>query len=201
MALRAAHLLVLAALVAAVAAGLALGATGQLSALTVTPARTHGTASGGATFGPIGLRNTTTQAFKVRVFPVLLGQDRQGGLLAQDDARSVRRASRYITVDRSEAVLPAGSSLSRTVRLRRPTSEHNFYGGLLFKATPRRGAQPSPIVTVYQLNEALLLRPPPPLQRIRSKPPAFGPRQTARSSESSLPSPTGEIPMSGPGDG
>jgi hypothetical protein len=139
----------------------------RIPGLTIAPARTHGIAIRGASFGPIALRNDTAQSFAVRVFPVLLAQDRQGGLLARDDPRSVHAARRHLSAPGKRTVLRPGGRLTRIATLRKPSRRHNFYGGLLFKGIPQRSGSSPQIVTIYQLNEALLLKPPPRLQRIR----------------------------------
>ncbi|MFL5907563.1 MAG: hypothetical protein ACJ75Z_08210 [Solirubrobacterales bacterium] len=155
----------LAVLLVLLALGAPSAAAQQLTGITLTPARTAAVGIPGETYGPFGLTNNTGNDFKVHAFPTFIDQDRGGGFVVRDDPGAIEEASRYLRVT-GGFDLSSGESESATARLLRRTSDHNFYGGLLFRARPARGESVPQIEAIYQLNEAMLLRPPPALQRI-----------------------------------
>ncbi|MCA1700468.1 MAG: hypothetical protein LC790_16840 [Actinobacteria bacterium] len=133
--------------------------------ISLTPSQFPGVLSGGVRIGPISLTNGTTVPYRVRAFPVLLGQHRDGGLFVRDDAASRARAARLVAVQTRRFDFPRGAARSVLARIRRIPRSRSLYGGVLFQATPR-GKQSGQITNVLQLNASLLLDPPPALRRL-----------------------------------
>jgi hypothetical protein len=143
---------------------MAQGAQGP--ALTITPGQVEGTAGPGQSTGPITISNTTGRAYSVTVLPVLVGQRSDGGLFVRTQAAPRALAGRLLRVaGRTNFPLPNGAARTVSARLHSSSPEDNYYGGLLFRATPTGVAQDSQIGAVLQLNARVFLRPPPPLRR------------------------------------
>ncbi|MDX6697374.1 MAG: hypothetical protein QOE65_771 [Solirubrobacteraceae bacterium] len=135
-------------------------------AIRLTPARAAGIVARGQTVGPFTLLNGTDQSYRVRVFPVLLGQDRRGGLNVRDDTASLRVAAARMAVQVSGFPFDPGAARSVFGRIRSAPPGQGFYGGILFRATPvaARG-RPQQITNVLQINARITLDPPPPQRR------------------------------------
>jgi len=113
------------------------------------------------------LANGTSERYRVRVLPVLLGQRRDGGVFVRDDAASRSRAGRYLAPERRSFGFPPGDARSVLARLRRVPRAGSFYGGVLFQATPGRPANPRQIRSILQLTASILLDPTPARRRLR----------------------------------
>lgn len=125
----------------------------------LTPARAAGVIERGQTIGPFTILNGTDRSFDVRVFPILLGQDRKGGLFVRDDPATLRTAAARLAVQ--VRGFPFGPGVARSVfgRVRSAPRGQGFYGGILFRATPR-GARREQITNVLQINGRITLDPP-----------------------------------------
>jgi hypothetical protein len=150
------------ALAALAASPAAAGAQDSALSIRLTPARFEGVIQRGETIGPFTLQNATNDNYGVRVFPVLLGQDRQGGLLVRDDPASLRDARGRLAVQVNSFPFPPGGARSVFGSIRRVRRGQGFYGGILFRATPVRRAQ---ITNILQINGRITLDPPPPQRR------------------------------------
>lgn len=137
--------------------------------LTVSPALAEGIAHAGVRAGPFGIRNFTRQDYDLRVFPVLLGQARDGGLFVRLDRESLATARSLMSVTRRAARFPPGASVAASALVRRIPAGHSLYAGVLFQATPRfrRGRVRPQIRAVLRLDARLLLNPPARLRRVR----------------------------------
>jgi hypothetical protein len=125
----------------------------------LTPARAAGVIERGQTIGPFTILNGTDRDYAVRVFPILLGQDRKGGLFVRDDPATLRTAAGRLAV--SVRGFPFGPGVARSVFGRVPSAPpgQGFYGGILFRATPR-GRRREQITNVLQINGRITLDPP-----------------------------------------
>src|SRR4051812_39062700 len=113
-------LLITAAIAACVAAVIPAAAGAQVPpSVTLSPAIAEGTARSGVRVGPFGIRNGTTQAYDLRMFPVLLGQARDGGLFVRLDPASRARAQDLMESTRSRAGFAPGARLAAGARIRR----------------------------------------------------------------------------------
>lgn len=133
--------------------------------LTLAPSRVQTTASAGLALGPFSLRDDSDTDYRVKVFPVLIGQDRTGGIKVRDDASSLRKARRFLHFDNSGFSLTPGRVGSAGAVLRKVPADGGFFGGLLFEGHPkhRKGAQ---VVEILRLSATLLLNPPADQQRV-----------------------------------
>lgn len=125
----------------------------------LTPARAEGTIARGETIGPFTILNATDRDYRMRVFPVLLGQDRRGGLTVRDDPASLRDARARLAVQVRGFPFPPGTARSVLGRVRRARRGEGFYGGILFRATPR-GPRREQITNILQINGRIVLDPP-----------------------------------------
>jgi hypothetical protein len=137
------------------------------STVTLSPSRVEATAAKHLRAGPFGLRNTTSLTYRTTLHPVLLGQNRDGGIFVRADAPSARRAAELLDVYGAPQPLAPGQSLSSYVVLRRPARAGNFYGGVVFRNEPIGRAQGSSVRQVLQLAASLYLRPPRRAWRVR----------------------------------
>lgn len=141
----------------------------RLSALTLSPTKTIGTAVGGRVLGPFSLRNDTRVAYDVSVDAVLLGERRSGAILVRDDAASRRTASRLLGLQVRRFSLPAGQIRSVSGVVKHVAAGEGVYAGILFSARPRtRAAAGAQITNVLRINASQLLAP-------RHPRPAFAP--------------------------
>ncbi len=131
----------------------------------LTPARAEGVIDRGQTIGPFTISNATDQGYRVQVFPVLLGQDRAGGLRIREDAASLRRARRRLAVQTRAFPFPPGGARSVFGQMRRAPRGAGFYGGILFRATPVGPARQQ-IRNVLQINGRVMLDPPAAQRRV-----------------------------------
>ena len=150
------------ALTLALAASLAVPAT--LSAqdapsIRLTPARAEGVIERGQTIGPFTISNGTGEAYRIRVFPILLGQDRAGGLNVREDRAARRDAASRLAVQVRAFPFGPGAARSVLARVRRASRGQGFYGGMLFRATPV-GRRRQQITNVLQINARITLDPP-----------------------------------------
>jgi hypothetical protein len=178
------RLLLVAALAAASLGGLAVEAPGRAAAqddsLVLNPAEAKGVAVPGQRIGPFGIRNTTDRTYAMKVLPVLLGQNRDGGLFVRQDPVSLERARRLLEVsgDASFRLRPGGARSLRA-RLLARSPDDNFYGGVLFQATPPTLTRGSGVTQVLQLNARVFLRPPGALSRTSARLTAIRAEQSA----------------------
>jgi len=137
--------------------------------ITLSPSTARGVAEGQQRVGPFSIRNGTGRDYDLRIFPVLLGQQRDGGLFVRQDARSRRRARALMKPTSRRARFPRGAAAGASALVRRIPRAHSLYGGLLFEATPRRrsDARPEQIVALLRLNARILLDPAPAFRRVR----------------------------------
>jgi hypothetical protein len=138
----------------------------QSGSLTLTPSRAVGTARPDTRVGPFGIYNTTRFAFNTTASPVMLGQNRDGGIAPRTDAKSRALAAKLLEIGGRPLVLAPGGKADVGARLRHPTADHNFYGGVLVRNVPTEAARRQSIQQAFALNASLLLRPPAALQRI-----------------------------------
>ncbi len=158
-----------AALSAAVLAGAATAQTAPAPALNLSPSQFPGVLSGPLQVGPMTLLNGTQTDYRIRVFPVLLGQRRNGGIFVREEARDRKRAGRVLVVQTRRFGLVPGEARSVFSRVSRVPPSGSFYGGVLFQATPPRG-RPSArrqITNVLQLTASVLLDPVAAKRRLR----------------------------------
>ncbi len=155
-----------AALSAAVLAGAATAQTAP--ALNLSPSQFPGILTGPLQVGPMTLLNGTQTDYRIRVFPVLLGQRRDGGIFVREQARDRRRAGRVVVVQTRRFGLVPGEARSVFSRVRRVPRSGSFHGGVLFQATPRvRPSDREQITNVLQLTASVLLDPITPRRRLR----------------------------------
>lgn len=150
----------------ALAAAACLSAPGAAAAqappapsINLTPARAAGIVERGLTVGPFTLSNGTDRAYRVAVFPVLLGQDRKGGLNVRDDPASLSVARARLAAQVNGFPFPPGSARSVFARVRSAPPFQGFYGGILFRATPV-GPRREQITNILQINGRITLDPP-----------------------------------------
>jgi hypothetical protein len=155
------------ALLAAGTLALPAAAFAQDSApsIRLTPARAEGVIEPGQTIGPFTILNATQQDYRVRVFAVLLRQDRTGGLNVRDDRDALRQAGARLAVQVRGFPLGPGAARSVLGRIRRARPGEGFYGGILFRATPR-GVSREQITNILQINGRITLDPPASQRRI-----------------------------------
>jgi hypothetical protein len=155
-------------LAASLAAPAAARAQDAAPSIRLTPARAEGTVERGQTIGPFTILNDTHDDYDMRVFSVLLGQDRKGGLLVRDDPEALRQARRLLAVQVHGFAFPPGFARTVFGSLRRVPPGGGFYGGILFRATPRiLPGRPRPQITnVLRINARITLDPPPRRRRI-----------------------------------
>src|SRR6266511_2904976 len=134
--------------------------------LVLSPSRVETVASPGLRLGPFSLLNQTSTGYGVRVFPVLLAQDRQGGITVGDEGPSLRRARRFLGSTATAFDLPPGAEHSATGVVKRIPRSGGLYGGLLFEARPKR-TQRQQIISVLRLNASVWLDPPLDRRRVR----------------------------------
>jgi len=108
--------------------------------------------------GPFGFLNTTSHAFRVTMLPVLLAQDRDGGVLVRDDTASLAQARRYLRPDVHKFELGPGERRDVSGTVMRVPKAGSLYGGLLFQAEPK--TTHAQIVQALRLNASVLLDPP-----------------------------------------
>jgi hypothetical protein len=130
----------------------------QPPSIRLSPSRVETTIVRGLNFGPFTLSNATSAPYAVRVFPVLLGQRRDGGIFVRDDAAALGQARAELVGSMRAFDFPPGDARSVSARVIRIPASGAFYGGMLFQATPRN-RRPGQITNVLQLNASLLLSP------------------------------------------
>jgi len=141
-------------------AGGAGAQTAPAPALNLSPSQFPGILTGPVQVGPMTLLNGTQADYRIRVFPVLLGQRRDGGIFVREEARDRRRAGRILAVQTRRFGLVPGEARSVFSRVRRVPRSGSFHGGVLFQATPRvRPADREQITNILQLNASVLLDP------------------------------------------
>ena len=131
----------------------------------LTPARAEGVIERGQTIGPFTISNGTGEAYRMRVFPVLLGQDRAGGLNVREDRAARLDAASRLAVQVRAFPFGPGAARSVLARIRRAPRGQGFYGGMLFRATPV-GRRRQQITNVLQINARITLDPPARQRRI-----------------------------------
>lgn len=132
------------------------------------PARVEAVAEPGLQMGPFTIANLTGARYAMRVQPVLLGQRRDGGLYVREEPASLARARRLLAASAAAFDFPPGYARSVYGQVRRLPAGGGIYGGILFRATPRRaGAEPAQIRSILQLTARVLLDPPPSRRRER----------------------------------
>ncbi|HVE67941.1 MAG TPA: hypothetical protein VNB64_05105 [Solirubrobacteraceae bacterium] len=144
---------------ASLAVPAASGAQDRAPSIHLTPARAAGIIERGQTIGPFTLSNGTDRFYRVNVFPVLLGQDRRGGLNVRDDPVSLRLAAARLAVQVRGFPFPPGGARSVFSQVRSAPPGRGFYGGILFRATPAR-VRGEQITNVLQINGRITLDPP-----------------------------------------
>jgi hypothetical protein len=175
------RLMAAASLSAAAMSAPAAGAQPAPASVTLSPATAQGIARPDVEVGPFGFRNGTTQAFDLRLTPVLLGQARDGGLFVRLDRASRERARALMTTTRVRAGFAPGAQVAAAARVHGLRAGDGLYGGVLFEATPRREAGPaSQIRNVLRVNARVLLDPPPHLRRIDFAPGSLRAEQAGR---------------------
>ena len=150
-------------------------AAAQAPVVNLSPSQFPGVLEGPVRIGPMTLLNGTHERYRVRVFGVLLGQRRDGGIVVHDDRRARIRAGRILEAQVERFRLVPGEARSVLARVRRVPRSGSFYGGVLFQATPRRtpGASRQQIRNVLQLTASVLLDPPARRRRVRLSPGAI----------------------------
>lgn len=163
--------LALAATVVSLSAGaVPAAAQGPPPSINLSPSQFPGVLEGPVGIGPITLSNGTRQGYRVRVFPVLLGQRRDGGVFVREDPAARASAGRYLAAEQRGFTFPPGEAQSVLARLRRVPPARSFYGGVLFQATPGRArGRPQQIRNVLQLTASILLDPTPARRRLSFK--------------------------------
>ena len=144
-------------------------AAAQTAAVNLSPSQFPGVLEGPVRIGPMTLVNGTQERYRVRVFGVLLGQRRDGGIVVRDDRRSRARARRVLETQGGSFRFDPGNAQSVNARVRRVPRSGSFYGGVLFQATPRRprGTARPQIRNVLQLTASVLLDPTARRRRVR----------------------------------
>ncbi|MFL5895564.1 MAG: helix-hairpin-helix domain-containing protein [Thermoleophilaceae bacterium] len=163
------------ALIAVVVAGQGFASTAAGSdtppSITLRPSRAEGVLKGPLRVGPFGLINGTQISYGVTVFPIFLGQKRDGSLFVRDDPAALLRAKRYMRADLRRFPFPPGSSRTSPMLVRRVPRAHSLYGGLVFQARPKRTKAASPQLSkVFRLTATVLLDPPQPRRHVRFAP-------------------------------
>jgi hypothetical protein len=155
------------AALALLALAVAAPAGAQEGAITIRPALFDGIAQPSQRIGPLTIANTTATPIDVEVFPVLLEQRPDGGVSVRQDEAARAEALRLLhIVGPTRFTLRPGKARSLAAVLRARSTEDNFYGGILFQATPRQKTTGSSSITqIFQLNARVLLRPPKALAR------------------------------------
>jgi hypothetical protein len=125
------------------------------------PARAEGIVNNGQGVGPFTIANFTNDAYSMRVFPILLGQSRDGGLFVRDDRASLALARARMAAQVRAFPFSPGAARSVFGQVRRVPRGQGLYGGILFRATPRRttGRSTQQIRSILQLNARVLLDP------------------------------------------
>jgi hypothetical protein len=137
----------------------AAGAQVQPS-LHLQPARAAGTVANDIGVGPFTIANYTQADYAMRVFPVLLGQSRDGGLFVRDDGASLALARARMAAQVRGFAFPPGAARSVFGRVRRVPPGQGFYGGILFRATPKRTrGSAQQITSILQLDARVILDP------------------------------------------
>lgn len=144
-------------------------AAAQAPVVNLSPSQFPGVLEGPVRIGPMTLLNGTQERFRVRVFGVLLGQRRDGGIVVRDDRSSRARAARILVTDVRRFGFEPGEARSIVARTRGVPRMGSFYGGVLFQANPRRvsGAPRRQIRNVLQLTASVLLDPPARRRKVR----------------------------------
>lgn len=138
------------------------GAASMAPSVTLRPALARGTAQVGVRVGPFGLHNGTEASFRLRTFPVLLGQARDGGLLVRLDPRSLASARTLMSVTESSSAFPAGGDAIASAKVRKLPTQHGLYGGVLFEAVPQAvaGRREPQVKDLLRVDARVLLDPP-----------------------------------------
>ncbi len=148
---------------AAVAALLALAPAAQAQdqpSIHLQPARAEGVVANGQGVGPFTIANLTPDAYSMRVFPVLLGQSRDGGLFVRDDQASLALARRRLGAQVRGFPFGPGAARSVLGRVRHVPAGQGFYGGILFRANPSLATtRRQQLRSILQLNARLILNP------------------------------------------
>ena len=131
------------------------------------PARAEGVVENGQGVGPFTIANFTSDAYSMRVFPILLGQSRDGGLFVRDDRASLALARARMAAQVRAFPFSPGAARSVFGKVRRVPRSQGLYGGILFRATPRQApGRSQQIRSILQLNARVLLDPPASRQRV-----------------------------------
>lgn len=147
-------------IVIAAALSLPAPAVPQQPSISLTPSRAEGEATAGSPVGPFTIQNGTQDRYSVRVFPILLGQRPDGGLVVRDDAAALADARRLLRVQVRRFGLAPGGARSVLALVKRVPASGAIYGGVLFQARPSGEPEGGGRITnVLQLNASLLLRP------------------------------------------
>lgn len=121
---------------------------------TLTPEQARG-----ALVGPFGLENRLGVDADVIVAPALLGQLRDGGIIALDDPEQLKEARRFLRGgDRKPTLLRDGQRVDFRTRIRRLTRDRSLYGTLTFTVVPR-GETPGRVKTAYRLGARIFIDP------------------------------------------
>lgn len=129
--------------------------------LTISPSKVEATAREGLVAGPFSFTNATEDPYRVRVIPVELAQDREGGITIAEEKPSLRRARRALSPSLRSFRSDPGAAESVSATLERVPDSGSFFGGLLFEATPRGVDPDQQLVEILRLNGSLLFNPPP----------------------------------------
>ena len=158
----------LTALLATLSLAGSAGAQDHARTITLSPSRAEGVIEKGQRLGPFGVRNTTADAFTMRVFPALLGQRRDGSYFVRTEAADVAAARRYLRSDLRR--FPFRPETFRQVlgSIRRVPRQGSLYAALLFQARPVPNEDGRPQITqVFQIAASLFLDPPEERQNVR----------------------------------
>jgi hypothetical protein len=128
--------------------------------ISLSPSQFPGVLELGQNVGPLTLKNRTGLSYRVQVFPVGLGQRRDGGIFVREDTEARAYAARYLALERTGFDFPSGADESVSARVKAVPRSRSLYEGLLFKSTPTSVPRGQQIVTVLQLNGSVLLDPP-----------------------------------------
>lgn len=133
---------------------------GSAPELVLSPSRAEGEAQPRIEVGPFGLLNATTDSYRVRVVPVLLAQDRRGGVTVREDVAALDRARRYLRPSDTRFHLAPGERRTASGMVERLPRKGSLYGGLLFQARQASADPEQQISEILRLTASVLLAPP-----------------------------------------
>lgn len=124
----------------------------------------------GVRVGPFSLRNGTALSYTGRIFPVLLGQTRDGSVIVRDSAAAQRRARRYMRLSSRRFSFPPAAVQSVRAQVTRVPRAGGLYAGALFQAKPIPSRTAPQLGRIFRLAASIFLHPPARLRDVQFEP-------------------------------